>query len=216
VGHFAFKKVPFKFKRMYNFRSILSAFSFCLLTSVSHAETTLERANVYNVPDSVAFDIGNFDASDFVFNWQNQGAVTTQGISDPTLILSVGSTYTFERISGGHPFVILNVGNDAAFTGTDGSFYRTASDPSSLSILFTASPTSTDYYGYPTPGNIVSWTPTITGDYFYTCAVGSHGNMAGLLTVVAAVPEPSTLSFTAILLALVLFYRRIFPKKSWV
>jgi len=190
---------------MSTFKSIIRVFSFCLLTSVSHAETTLERANVYNVPDSVAFDIGNYGASDFVFNWQNQGAVITQGIYDPTLILSIGSTYTFERSSGGHPFVILNLGNDAAFTGTDGSFYRTASDPSSLSILFTASPA---------PGNIVSWTPTIVGDYFYTCAVGSHGDMSGLLTVVASVPEPSTLSFAAILLLLVLFNRRFFPKKE--
>jgi hypothetical protein len=190
---------------MGNLKSIIRVFSFCLLTSISHAETTLERANVYNVPDSVAFDIGSYGHSDFVFNWQNQGAVITQGIYDPTLILSIGSTYTFERSSGGHPFVILNLGNDAAFTGTDGSFYRTASAPSSLSILFTASPA---------PGNIVSWTPTIVGDYFYTCAVGSHGDMSGLLTVVAAVPEPSTLSFAAILLLLVLFYRRFFPKKE--
>ncbi len=62
---------------MSNFKLIIRVFSFCLLTSVSHAETTLERANVYIVPDSVAFDIGNYGASDFVFNWQNQGAVIT-------------------------------------------------------------------------------------------------------------------------------------------
>lgn len=189
-------------------------FSFCLLAKVSPAETTLVRPNVYNVPDSVAFSIGTNGASDFVFDWPNLSSVNTSGIYDPTLILSIGSTYTFQRNSTAHPFVILDVVSSSYFSGTDGSFYRNVPDMSALTILFTASPTSTDYYGYPVAGNIVSWTPTIAGDYFYTCTVGSHQSMAGLLTVVATVPEPATLTFTAILLLFVLLYRRLYSAKK--
>lgn len=194
-------------------------FSFCLLAKVSPAETTLVRPNVYNVPDSVAFSIGANGASDFVFDWPNPNSssgVQTSGIYDPTLILSIGSTYTFQRNSSAHPFVILDTLSDRSryFSGTDGNFYRNFPDMSALTILFTASPTSTDYYGYPVAGNIVSWTPTIAGDYFYTCTVGSHQSMAGLLTVVATVPEPATLTFTAILLLFVLLYRRFYSAKK--
>lgn len=187
-----------------NKKYIFTIFVFSLLAKISHAQTTLLRANVYDVPYSADFVIGTSGSSDFVFNWQNQGAVVTQGIHDPTLILAVGSTYTFQRSYWfAHPFVVLDVGNDAAFTGTDGAFYRTVYDPGSLSTLFTT------YYG-----QIVSWTPTVTGDYFYTCAVGSHGSMAGLLTVVTSVPEPATLTFTAILLLFVLLYRRFYSAKK--
>lgn len=202
---------------------ILQAHTLVLFTlwgaNPAFAETTLVRANVYNVPDSVAFSIDNYGASDFVFDWQNLSpggpgtGITTVGIPDPTLILYVGTTYTFQRMTSAHPFIILNLGSGGFFTGTDGNFSRTTSDTSSLSVQFTASPGSTDYYGYPIPGNMVTWTPTTPGDYFYTCAVGSHQSMAGLITV-SNVPEPSTLSFSAIILTIAAFYRRIFGVKK--
>lgn len=193
---------------MRNIKLFILVFSFCLLAKVSPAETTLVRPNVYNVPDSVAFSIGANGASDFVFDWPNPNSssgVHTTGIYDPTLILSIGSTYTFERNSSGHPFAILDTVSSSYFSGTDGNFYRNVPDMSALTILFTASPA---------PGNIVSWTPTIAGDYFYTCTVGSHQSMAGLLTVVATVPEPATLTFTAIILMFVLLYRRLYSAKK--
>jgi len=69
--------------------------------------------------------------------------------------------------------------------GTDGSFFRKSSDFSTYSsaTIFTAASG--------TPGIAVNWAPTIAGDYFYTCSVGSHGDMTGKISVI---PEPSSLS----------------------
>jgi hypothetical protein len=84
-------------------------------------------------------------------------------------------------------------------TGTDGSFSRTTSDFTTISnaTIFTANPGS--------PGVAVSWTPTVIGDYFYTCSVGSHGGMTGKIVTV---PEPSSLSLLLLSLGALSLHRR--------
>jgi len=86
-------------------------------------------------------------------------------------------------------------------SGTDGSFSRTTSD-------FTTISNATFLTANPAPAAAVSWTPTVAGDYFYTCSVGSHGGMTGKIVAVA-IPEPSALSLLLLSLgALSLYHRR--------
>jgi hypothetical protein len=89
----------------------------------------------------------------------------------------------------------------SSIDGTDGSFFRKSSDFSTYSgaTIFTANPG--------TPGPEVNWTPTIAGDYFYTCSVGSHRGMTGKIVAVA-VPEPSSLSLLLLSLGAFSLYRR--------
>jgi hypothetical protein len=86
-------------------------------------------------------------------------------------------------------------------SGTDGSFSRTTSDFNTITnaTIFTANPG--------TPGTAVNWTPTVAGDYFYTCSVGSHGGMTGKIVAVA-VPEPSSLSLLLLSLGALSLRRR--------
>jgi hypothetical protein len=72
--------------------------------------------------------------------------------------------------------------------GTDGNHFRTTTD----SGLITAATLLTVSPG--TPGDVISWTPSQVGDFWYTCTVTSHPDMAGKITVI---PEPSAFALIA-------------------
>ena len=167
------------------------ASSFLLLATMSHAVTTLVSTSKYSVTEGVAFTLGNNGASDFLFNWTDpSGAppLSSSNIADPTLILTLGQTYTFQRTTAAHPFVIMNNTAAVFMSGTDGIYSRTTTDSTAINNAtltpianFTANPGS--------PGNTISWTPSQVGDFWYTCTVTSHPGMAGKFTVI---PEPTT------------------------
>ena len=159
------------------------------LPFTAHAATTLVIPNVYEVDEGVAFTLAHSGSSDFVFNWSDPSAPfdSFSSIADPTLILTVGETYTFERITGAHPFVIMDASAATFMSGTNGSYVRTTTngasiDSATLSPIanFTADPGPTD--------DLIQWTPTQAGEFWYTCWVTGHRGMSGAITVV---PEPS-------------------------
>ena len=159
------------------------------LTFSAQAVTTLVSPKVYSVTEGVTFSLANNGASDFLFSWIDPSGTPANSfanIADPTLRLTIGQTYTFQRTSGSHPFAIMNSTISNFISGTDGSYSRTTSD-------FTTITNATFLTANPAPAAAVSWTPTTAGDYFYTCSVGSHGGMTGKIVAVA-VPEPSSLS----------------------
>ena len=172
------------------------------LTFSAQAVTTLVSTKVYSVTEGVAFSISTSGFSDFLFSWNDPSGAPANSftnIADPTLRLTIGQTYTFQRTSSSHPFVIMNNTISSFISGTDGSFSRTTPDFTTISnaTIFTANPGS--------PGVAVSWTPTVIGDYFYTCSVGSHGGMTGKIVTV---PEPSSLSLLLLSLGVFSLYRR--------
>jgi plastocyanin len=172
------------------------------LTFSAQAVTTLVSPSIYSVTERVTFSLANNGASDFLFSWTDPSgspANSFTNIADPTLKLSIGQTYTFQRTSTSHPFVIMNNTISSFISGTDGSFSRTTSDFNTITsaTIFTANPG--------TPGAAANWTPTIAGDYFYTCSVGSHGGMTGKISVI---PEPSSLSLLLLSLGALSIRRR--------
>lgn len=169
-----------------------------MLATMSHAVTTLVSPSRYTVTEGVAFTLGNSGASDFLFNWTDPGAggASFSGIADPTLVLTLGQTYTFQRTTTAHPFVIMDNTAAGFISGEDGTFARTSTSTLDISGAtltpvddFTANPATDDG-----PGNIISWTPTEVGDYWYTCTVTNHTGMTGKITVI---PEPSTIALLA-------------------
>ncbi|MEO0513878.1 MAG: hypothetical protein AAF086_01110 [Planctomycetota bacterium] len=157
------------------------------VASQGRAATTVISPNVYRIDAGVTLNLGNQGASNYLFNWTDSSGTFTN-ISDPTLELVAGQTYTFQRISGSHPFVITD--DTLPVTGSDGSFSRATSsgtviDAATLTPIadFTANPA-------PTTDQII-WTPTLSdlGDYFYTCRVTGHVGMTGAIRVI---PEPAS------------------------
>ncbi len=181
--------------RSFAFPRLIPASVILLLTTLTfsaQAVTTLVSPSIYSVTERVTFSLATNGASDFLFSWTDSSG-TFLGVPDPTLRLTIGQTYTFQRTSTSHPFVVLNNTIASSIGGTDGSFFRKSSDFSTYSsaTIFTAASG--------TPGIAVNWAPTIAGDYFYTCSVGFHDGMTGKIVAVA-VPEPS--SFSLLLLSL--------------
>lgn len=179
-----------------------------LLTTVSHAVTTFLGPSYYGITEGVAFTIGNNGSSYFTLNWTDPGVGgdSFSNVADPTLRLTLGQTYTFQRTSLAHPFIIM--GNAAAaFIDTangNGNFFRTTTDSAVINAAI-LSP-AMDYTAGPgTPGNIISWTPDTLGNFWYTCQVASHTQMAGGFEVV---PEPSVLGLVAVGLTLIALRRR--------
>jgi plastocyanin len=152
-------------------------------TGMTGAIRVVAAPPVFQFDEDTDFSIGNAGASNYLFNWSGG----SQNEADPTLELVAGNTYTFQRTSGSHPFVITDA--TLPVTGTDGSFARTTTsgtviDAATLTPLadFTADPA-------PTTDQIV-WAPTESdvGDYFYTCRVTGHTGMTGAIRVVSAPP----------------------------
>ncbi|MBK1834970.1 PEP-CTERM sorting domain-containing protein [Roseibacillus ishigakijimensis] len=196
--------------------SLGSLLGFFWATSAAPGATTLVSANRYAVNEGVAFTLANSGASDFLFSWTDSSG-TTSGTADPYLILTVGQTYTFQRTSSAHPFLILTTNLAVDVSGGDGFFSRTAaSDESSeidphilrVATLGSAANDPDNFRADPGPTtDLITWTPTMAevGDYFYTCQVPGHSGMTGGLTVV---PEPSSIGLLASCLTFLTFRRR--------
>ena len=162
-----------------------------MLATTSHAVTTLVSWSRYSVPEGVAFTLGNNGALDFLFNWVYPSGASPLSFSniaaDPTLILTLGQTYTFQRISSSHPFAIMNNTAAAFMSGTDGTYSRTTTSSADINNA-TLTPIA-DFTASPAPTmDLITWTPGQVGDFWYTCTVTSHPGMAGKITVI---PEPS-------------------------
>lgn len=169
-----------------------------MLATISPAQTLIVSPAVYSVNSGVAFTLGNNGTSDFLFNWTDPTGATPlsfSNISDPTLILTVGQTYTFQRISGAHPFAIMDNSAAAFMTGTNGSYSRTTSSSTDINNA-TLTPIA-DFTADPGPtSDLISWTPTQLGDFWYTCTVTGHRGMSGKFTVTSAVVPPPKLSIS--------------------
>lgn len=175
----------------------ISGYIFVATLCIPYASalTVSESANVYSVNEGVSFDIGNSGASDFLFSWSdpNPSANSFSALADPTLVLTIGETYTFQRTSGSHPFIIMGSSASAFISGTDGSYSRTTSD-SALITAATLTPIA-NFTADPSPSSdLISWTPDALGDFWYTCSVSGHTGMTGLISVV---PEPSNFALIA-------------------
>ena len=181
---------------MFSLKSIfVSIFVATLCIPYASALTVSESANVYSVNEGVSFDIANSGASNFLFSWSDPDPSTNSfsALADPTLVLTIGETYTFQRTSGSHPFIIMDNSASAFISGTDGSYSRTTSDSSLISAA-TLTPV-TNFTADPSPTtDFISWTPDALGDFWYTCSVTSHTGMTGLISVV---PEPSSFALIA-------------------
>lgn len=182
--------------------------SLLALAPLSHATTTLLSTSKYLVTEGVAFAIGNSGASNFLFSWTDSAGAFS-AVSDPTLVLEIGQTYTFQRTAPSHPFAIMDNSASTFITGSDGSFARTSSISADITAAtltpiadFTASPAP----AAPAPNtDFITWIPTQAGDYWYTCTVASHLNMTGKITIV---PEPSVVGLIAGGISLVALRRR--------
>jgi hypothetical protein len=177
-------------------------------TFSAQAVTTLVSPSIYSVTQGVAFSISTSGSSDFLFSWTDPfgtPAKSFTNIADPTLRLTIGQTYNFQRTSGLHPFVIMNNTAAAFMSGTDGAYNRTTSSSTDISNAtltpianFTADPAPTS--------DLISWTPSQSGDFWYTCSVTGHPAMTGKIAV--AIPEPSALSLLLLSLGALSLRRR--------
>jgi plastocyanin len=152
--------------------------------------------NIFKVDEGVAFTIGNNGSSQFTFNWADPSyySASFSDKPNPTFILSAGQTYTFQRVTSAHPFVIMDNSAALFMTGTDESGYSRTTNDGNLIAAATLKPIA-DFTASPAPTtDLITWTPTAAGDFWYTCSVTSHNGMAGKITVI---PEPSTLGLAA-------------------
>lgn len=176
-------------KHLFHCQSIAFASVFAF-AAAADAATTQINPDIYEVNEGVAFDVGNVGASHFTFTWTDPGetSAAATGVQDVTLNLTAGETYTFQRTSSAHPFVIMDASAGDFMTGSDGSYNRTTTDGTDIDNA-TLKPIA-DFTADPGPtSDLISWTPTETGDYWYTCTVTSHTGMAGKISVV---PEPAS------------------------
>jgi hypothetical protein len=146
-----------------------------LLAGSAQSETIVQGPNRYEVTAGVTFSVDNLSSNGYLLSWFDDTG-TISGVLNPTLVLRVGQTYTFRRVSAKHPLVLANA--SLPVSGTDGAFVRTTSDRTVIdaAILqpladFTADPA-------PTTDAIV-WTPTGDAVYYYTCDVPAHTSMTG-------------------------------------
>jgi len=174
---------------------IISLFGATLCISFTSALTVPVSASIYSVDEGVSFDIQNNGASDFLFSWNDPAPSSSSfsALADPTLILTIGETYNFQRTTNSHPFIIMDNSASEFISGTDGSYVRTTTDGALISAA-TLTPIE-DFTAEPAPAtDLISWTPDTQGDFWYTCSVTSHRGMTGLIRVV---PEPSSFALIA-------------------
>lgn len=161
-----------------------------LAAGAASADTTQLDDHIYAIDEGVAITLGNVGADDFLFNWSDDSGDFTD-IVDPTLVLTAGQTYTFQRVTPAHPFVITD--DTMSVDGMDGFYFRLTTDGAVIDDAtlkpiddFTADPGPTD--------DLITWTPSLAdvGDYWYTCRVVGHVGMTGRIQVVPA-PGAATL-----------------------
>lgn len=169
-------------------KSVLATItSLILCQSAVQSATTVLPSGAYAVDQGVTFNIGNDGASDYLFTWTDSSGTRTE-IDDPTLVLTAGQTYIFQRTSSAHPLGITD--DTLPVTLFMGSYSRTTTDSTVINNAM-LTPLS-DFTADPAPtSDAITWTPTAaqTGDYYYTCLFTSHVGMTGKITVV---PEPSS------------------------
>ena len=163
---------------------LVTAFIATAVSAAATAQTTQINPNRYRVETGVAFDIGNVGASDYTFAWTDSSG-SFSGIADPTLELVAGQTYTFQRVSGSHPFAICD--DTLPVSGSDGSYGRITADIILINAA-TLEPIA-DFTADPAPTtDLISWTPTSAdlGVYYYTCTVTGHVGMTGRIEIIEA------------------------------
>ena len=168
-------------------KKLALALTLLLAAGSASGETIILGPNLYQVTEGVDFMIGNIGSSDYTFSWSD-GSGTFTGIVDPSLVLTIGETYTFKRVTSAHPLVITNA--TLPVDGTDGSYFRTTTDEAVIDAA-TLTPIA-DFTADPAPtSDLISWTPGLadTGNFFYTCRVTGHTGMTGGIRIQApAVP----------------------------
>ena len=158
------------------------------LTAGAAAQTTQIGPSRFSVETGVAFELGNQGASNYLFTWTDSSG-TFAALIDPTLELVAGETYTFQRVSGSHPFAICD--DTLPVTGSDGAYGRTTADITVINGA-TLQPIA-DFTADPAPTtDLITWTPTAAdvGVYYYTCTVTGHVGMTGRIEVIEATVEP--------------------------
>ena len=175
-------------------RHLLPFFALLLVASPALAVTAEIAPNVYQVTEGVAFELENVGASDFLFNWTDSNGTFTD-VVDPTLVLTIGQTYTFQRLTPAHPFVITD--DTLPVSGTDGFFNRSTFDGAVIDAA-TLTPIA-DFTADPGPTtDLISWTPNMIADYFYTCRVTSHPGMTGAIRTTDSAVSNDEGSFGAV------------------
>jgi plastocyanin len=132
--------------------------------------------NSFRVPASASISVSNSGASHYLLDVSSYGGTSSE--TDPTLILTVGETYQFSRVTSGHNIALVN-GSLPVAENSDGSLYRTVTDSSLDNYDITENISGNGSAN-------VSWTPAVAGVYYYTCDVTSHSQMLGKLIVVSA------------------------------
>lgn len=175
-------------------KTLLSILALLVLAVPVRAVTTQLAPNAYQITESVDFAIDNAGASDYLFTWTDSNGTFTD-VVDPTLVLVLGQSYSFARVSTSHPFVITDT--SMPVLGTDGSFFRDTFDGGVIDAA-TLEPIA-DFTADPAPtSDAINWTPGTIGDFYYTCRVISHPNMTGAIRVTANPVSGATSSFGAV------------------
>ena len=165
-------------------RPLVATFAACLFATLASADTSQNGA-ILTIDEGVDFELGNIGAQSYTFNWSDpDNGPSFSNVVDPTLVLTAGETHTFVRVTGSHPFIIMDDSFTPFITGTDGTFSRTTTNRADLDAA-TLEPIA-DFTTDPAPsGDVITWTPE-PGDYWYTCRVTGHRGMTGRIQVVAA------------------------------
>ena len=181
-----------------NYKFLVSAVVALLATTGSSVQATTiqESKNRFRISQGVAFDIANESVLTYTFSWSDDGG-DFLNIPNPTLILYSGQTYTFQRVSPAHPFVITD--NTMPVTGSDGSFLRDTLDGAVIDAATLEPIADFTADGGPTT-DLISWTPDAVdaGTYYYTCRVLTHTRMTGALEVLDSTVSTNPSSWSAI------------------
>jgi plastocyanin len=133
-------------------------------------------ADAFEIESGTAISVANSGLSHYLLDLSSHGGTSTE--ADPTLILTAGETYQFLRVTSGHNFALVN-GSLPVATNPDGSLYRTVTDSSLDNYDITENISGNS-------SSNVSWTPTETGIYYYTCDVTGHSQMIGKIVVISS------------------------------
>ncbi len=167
-----------------NRTSIAFTAALTLAAGFSSADTTQTGPSTYEIDAGVDFTLVNQSAVNWLISWSDASGTFTD-ITDPTLTLTAGQTYTFDNTVTFHIFVITD--DTLPVSGTDGDYNRDTFDGAVIDAA-TLEPIA-DFTADPEPAaDVISWTPTDAdaGDYWYTCRITGHTGMTGRLVIVKA------------------------------